>query len=259
MNIYDIIPDKNEKPLDRLVEGYSHTSIFRTIAFVGDSLSSGEFETRRADGSAGFYDFYEYSWGQFIARHNGSKAYNFSIGGMTAEGYDSYADWRSFWRRDLACQAYVIALGYNDMGDSPDIGSAEDVDVKNYKNNKKSFMGNYAAIVSKYKEISPDAKFFFVTFANESEDGIPSKTAQKMADALYTLADMFDNCYVIDLLKYGPVYNEEFKRRYYNHFHMTPAGYLLTARLVDSYIDYIIRHNPDDFKNAGFIGTGIEY
>ena len=34
----------DEKPLDKLVESYSHTSVFRSIAFVGDSLSSGEFE-----------------------------------------------------------------------------------------------------------------------------------------------------------------------------------------------------------------------
>ena len=35
-------------------------------------------------------------------------------------------------------------------------------------------------------------------------------------------------------------------------------GYELTARMVMSYIDYIIRHNMDDFKHVGLIGTGIE-
>ena len=35
--------DKNEQPLDNLVDSYSNTSVFRTMAFVGDSLSSGEF------------------------------------------------------------------------------------------------------------------------------------------------------------------------------------------------------------------------
>jgi len=35
-------------------------------------------------------------------------------------------------------------------------------------------------------------------------------------------------------------------------------GYLLTATMTLSYIDYIIRHNMDDFKQIGFIGTGIE-
>ena len=58
----------DEKPLDKLVEGYSRTSIFRTIGFIGDSLSSGEFETRDSDGKAHYHDLYDYSWGQFIAR-----------------------------------------------------------------------------------------------------------------------------------------------------------------------------------------------
>ena len=39
---------------------------------------------------------------------------------------------------------------------------------------------------------------------------------------------------------------------------MNPAGYVLTARLVDSYIDYIIRTHPDDFRRVGFIGTDIK-
>ena len=43
-----------EKPLENMVSGYSNTSIFRTIAFIGDSLSSGEFETRNADGKPGY-------------------------------------------------------------------------------------------------------------------------------------------------------------------------------------------------------------
>ena len=41
---------KDEKPLERLVESYSYTSVFRTMAFVGDSLSSGEFQLRDPEG-----------------------------------------------------------------------------------------------------------------------------------------------------------------------------------------------------------------
>ena len=48
--------DENEKPLDRLVSGYSYTSIFRRIGFIGDSLSSGEFETLDADGKKHLHD-----------------------------------------------------------------------------------------------------------------------------------------------------------------------------------------------------------
>ena len=78
-------------------------------------------------------------------------------------------------------------------------------------------------------------------------------------DRLYSLAEKFDNCYVIDLYRYGPVYDDGFKKHYFYYSHMSPAGYIMTAKLIDSYIDYIIRHNPEDFKTVGFIGTGIEY
>ena len=65
-----VLYGKDEKPLDRLVDGYSYTSIFRTMAFIGDSLSSGEFETLDSNGDRGFHDLYAYSWGQYIARKN---------------------------------------------------------------------------------------------------------------------------------------------------------------------------------------------
>lgn len=45
-----------EKPLDKLSDGISNTAIFRSIAFIGDSLSSGEFETVDADGIGHYYD-----------------------------------------------------------------------------------------------------------------------------------------------------------------------------------------------------------
>ncbi len=38
---------------------------------------------------------------------------------------------------------------------------------------------------------------------------------------------------------------------------MNAAGYLLTAKLVIGYIDYLIRHNMEDFSQVGFIGTGL--
>ena len=57
--------NRNEKPLDSLIEGYSNTSIFRAIAFIGDSLSSGEFETVDKDGNKGYHDMFDYSWEQY--------------------------------------------------------------------------------------------------------------------------------------------------------------------------------------------------
>ena len=199
---------------------------------------------------------FEYSWGQYIARNNGLKAYNFSEGGMSAKKYlDTFAEEKGFWDTEKACQAYVIALGVNDLfAGKREIGMPEDIEDEN----KTTFIHYYGGIVKRYKEISPDAKFFFVTLPNSN---LPEKseTEQGMRAAMYALAEYFDNSYVIDLYKYGPVYDKEFEKKYFMYKHMTPSGYILTAKMIDSYIDYIIRHNPDDFKTAAFIGTDVNF
>ncbi len=260
MDMKKWICDPEEKPLDRLVDAYSFTSIFRKIAFVGDSMSSGEFQVTDPDGKSRYYDMFDYSWGQYIARKNGQTAYNFSKGGMTAKEYmESFAESKGFWAADLACQAYVIALGANDLfwRDIP-LGSMDDIDRDNFWNNKPTFAGYYAQIVSRYKEISPDAKFFFVGLP--CLDEAPKQAiAEKMLALIKEMARYFGNAYVIDLYHYAPCYDETFKRLFFLSGHKNPMGYVLHAQLIDSYIDYIIRHNMDDFKTVGFINSGIRY
>ena len=253
--------DNNEQPLERLVEGYSNTGIFRTIGFIGDSLSSGEIESRNEEGKPGYHDYYEYSWGQFIARKNGLKAYNFSRGGMTAKEYmESFAQKKDFWNPELACQAYVMALGVNDVINAGmEIGSVSDIDPVDWHNNKPTFIGYYAQIISRIKtEIQPQAKFFFVTMMHHDEDPTRDEKRRKHAKALYELAEFFDNSYVIDLYQYGPRYSAEYKEKYNLYGHLNAMGYILTAKMVDSYIDYIIRKNPDDFRRVPFIGKGLK-
>ena len=41
--------------------------------------------------------------------------------------------------------------------------------------------------------------------------------------------------------------------------HLTPAGYQVTAWIMMNYIDWIIRHNMDDFRQVAYIGTGLKY
>lgn len=255
MNRNNKLYSKDEKPLDNLVGGYSYTSVFRTIAFIGDSLSSGEFETRDQNGGKGYHDFFEYSWGQYIARRNALKAYNFSRGGMTAKEYiESFAEEKGFWDKEKAAQAYVIALGVNDVyNGGMEIGCVGDIN-SDYRKNAKTFIGYYAAIVARYKQISPDAKFFFVTFPNDLRRNKEELT-QEVIRQLYSLAEYFDNAYVIDLYQYGPVYDEQFFENYFMYGHMNPLGYIFTAEIIDSYIDYIVRHNPKDFEKVAFINS----
>lgn len=257
----ELFISQDEKPLDRLVEGYSNTSIFRTIGFIGDSLSSGEFETRDEECKPGYHDYYEYSWGQYIARKNGLKAYNFSKGGMSAKQYmESFAEKKGFWDKELACQAYVMALGVNDVINAGmEIGSISDIDPDDWRNNKPTFIGYYAQIIARIKaEIQPEAKFFFVTMLHHDEDPMRDEKRRKHAESLYELAAYFDRSYVIDLYQYGPRYDAEYRESYNLYGHLNPMGYILTAKMVDSYIDYIIRKNPDDFRRVPFIGRGLK-
>ena len=57
MNINDLIKIKeNELPLDNLLENGGYTNIFNTIAVIGDSLSSGEFEYVDKNNNTSFFD-----------------------------------------------------------------------------------------------------------------------------------------------------------------------------------------------------------
>ena len=249
----------SEKPLATLVGGYSNTAIFRTIAFVGDSLSSGEFQTRKPDGSYGYHDLYEYSWGQFIARKNGLKAYNFSRGGMTAKEYcESFAQANGFWDADKACQAYVIALGVNDViNQHMPIGTTADICREDWSKNAPTFTGYYAQLIQRYKEIQPHARFFLVSMVHWHALGDRSADIVAHRDALNAMADFFENTYVIDLCTYLPPYTADFDKRYCLHGHMNPMGYVFTAKVISSYMDYIIRHNMPAFRQVGFIGTSM--
>lgn len=257
-----LFDDADEKPLDSLVDGYSNTGIFRTMAFIGDSLASGEFESRGADGKPGFHDYFEYSWGQYIARKNGLKAYNFSRGGMTAREYmESFAQSKGYWDPALACQGYVIALGVNDvMNRGMEIGSIDDIDASDWRNNKPTFVGYYAQIIARIKEeIQPDAKFFLVTMMRNSEETKErDEKRKKHAEAIYALSEYFDNAYVVDLYKYGPDNNTKYRERFSLYGHLNPMGYIMIAKMVDSCIDYIIRKNPAEFSRVPFIGTELK-
>lgn len=243
-----------EKPLDTIAENGGYCAIFRRIACIGDSLSSGEFEAVLENGEKSYQDMFEHSWGQYLARLTGSKVYNFSRGGMSAGIYcNEFADSKGFWSVDTKADAYIIALGVNDLfGYNENPGSIEDIDFENWRNNKTSFIGYFAQIIARYKEIQPKAKFFLVTFPN---DGRPNKIAERHRELMYELAEKFSNTYVIDLYKYAPPYDDNFKKVYYLNGHLNPMGYLFTAKIISSYIDYIIRHNVDDFREVGFIGT----
>lgn len=251
--------DPAEQPLDALVPGGGLCSIFRTIACIGDSLASGEFQSKKADGTYGYHDYYEYSWGQFLGRMIGATVYNFSKGGMTAQEYcETFADSKRFWSTEYASQAYIIALGVNDLLNAGrDLGSMDDIDLNDWRNNKHTVTGYMAQIIQRYREIQPRAFFFLMTMPSDGVDDAKPAIKAKHAARMHELAALFPQTYVLDFNKYAPKYDLKFRRRYFLSGHMNPAGYQLTAQMVASYIDYLIRHDPEAFGEVGFIGTDL--
>ena len=156
--------NESEKPLEHLVSDGGFTKIFRTIGCIGDSLSSGEFETCDKDGKKGYHDMYEYSWGQFIARTCGSTVYNFSRGGLTGEFFMGGAPQWGWYDYAKRAQAYIFALGVNDLyGKKFPVGTPDD-HVED-----KTFAGWYIEIIRRYKEIQPQAKFFLMTMVHTGD------------------------------------------------------------------------------------------
>lgn len=259
-DIKKILNNDSEKPLDKLVSNVSFAGIFRRIGCVGDSLASGEMESLNDKKEPGYHDYYEYSWGQYMARNAGLEAFNFSKGGMTAAEYcESFADEKNFWSPRFECQAYIIALGVNDITKyGKDLGSTDDIDISDWRNNKKTFAGYYAQIIQRLKEIQPKAKFFLMTIPRgEYKDAARSEAEDIHQNLLYKMAEIFDYTYVMDMREYSPVIDAEFRKTFFLGGHLNPMGYILYANMIESYLDYIIRHNMDDFVQTAFVGTAF--
>ena len=258
MDLKNYIFSPGEKPLDHMVTNGGFTGIFRTIACIGDSLSSGELESFEL-GHKGYHDYFEYSWGQFIARDAGCKVYNFSRGGMSTRAYmEGFAEEKGFFDIELRAQAYIMALGVNDttfiLSKELELGTIEDINPKNYTQNKPTFAGYYGAIISKYKEIQPHAKFFLMTMPRDGADAERNAIYDQMSELIRAIAKLFSNCFVLDFRKYAPDYDETFKKKFFLGGHLNVQGYRLTALMVESYIDYLIRAYPEEFKQCGYIG-----
>lgn len=251
---------EGEEPLDRLVPDGGFTGIFRKIGCIGDSLSSGEFQLKNAEGNNTYHDMYEYSWGQYLARMAGTTALNFSRGGMTAKEYwDTFAGANGYWNAAAGCDAFIIALGVNDinamLGGKLPFGSLSDI-REDPENNEKTFAGYYAAIIQRIQKTNPYAPFFLMTLPRsdrEAQDPEERRTLrEKHRELLLQMAERFSHCYVLDFRKYAPTYDEDFRRHFYLDGHMNPAGYLFTAKLVASYIDYYVRTRPERFCQVAF-------
>lgn len=250
-----------EKPLERIIKDGGLMSIFRTIGVVGDSLSSGcmEFKQKDTTAAAGV-DMYEYSWIQYIGRICGSTAYNFSVGGLTSKTFwttssNKVKDLRENGDKNK-CQCYFIALGVNDIADTTiEVGTSADISNAN----SETFYGYYSRIIKLIQSTQPMAKIFLVGLPNHDDMVKWGARFTNFKNAIADMINHFDNCYYINLFDNEVAYNTNFKEMYFNGFHENAMGYLRTAWVISSYVDWIIRNNYTDFREVAFIGTNYKY
>jgi len=223
-----------EKPLDNIVSDGGYTSIFKTICFVGDSLTTGEIEFYLEDenNSRCCYDTFDYAWGTYIGKMTGSDVKFIARGGASASYILEYM--KEKFTIENKADAYVIALGYNDMlGYKQPIGTSLDINNPD----SKSVIYYYYKLVEELKKLNPDARFFFVNMPKTPDWSKENRQKIKeLREMIFLLNQKIENSYVIDLWKYGPIHNTKFMQKYYLNAHLNFEGYYLTAKLICSYI-----------------------
>lgn len=248
----------SDNPLEYIKKEAGYGSIIHDWGFVGDSLSSGCTECFKGSSTKIFLDLFEYSWGQRLCKLLGVEGYNFSYSGQTTKGWidgsktppqtTTDAIPNRIWEgaKSNPKQAYTIALGVNDSSlKQYPVGTTEDIDLSDYNNNAETFVGYYGAIIQRLREIQPNAPIFCVTKMSEDEYNVQIRL----------ITELFEKCYLIDLARYSVSFSGTWSDRYRLGGHKNAAGYQYMAYVMNTYIDWIIRNNWEDFKDIALVGT----
>ena len=255
----------SESPLSGLSENGGYVRAFEKIACIGDSLTAGNLNYNGDSSGEYVNDFTSYP--KNLERMLGNTVYKLAVGGATAINSDqSIADNHSWLKNadekkwlDNIANAYVIALGVNDIGTygsfSGDVTT--DIDTSNYSNNALTSVGGYATIIQRILELQPKAKIFCVTIPNTRTT---TKKRKEANEKIKAIAELF-GCYLIDLETYGVSSTEaaDWKLKYYNGGHLNGLGYVELAKMILTYMNWIIKNNISDFKEIAFIGTDYSY
>ncbi len=257
MNIKMFEIQKGEMPLENIKETCGFAGIFKEIGVIGDSLSSGEFESTDENGKVCYHDMYNYSWPAILERITGTKYYNYSRGGMSfKEFYESWAKQNNFWEKR---QAYIVDLGNNDLFVfRQNVGSAKDINLEDPSKNKDTYFGYMGKVLSKLKSLEKDARIFLVSLQIDHTFKEKDEMAYYVLEEMKKVVKMYSFTYLIDMTTYGPVYDEKAREKFAMGFHPNAMGYYVYALAIGNYIDYIIRQNYKDFFEVPFIGTDLK-
>lgn len=236
-------------PLDVIKESAGLTAVFHTVGCIGNSLASGE-SAYKIDGVTHYVDLYDFSWGQCLARMTGNTYYNFSAGGLSAKTWLTSQYCTTAFDGNHKCDAYIIGLGQNDKNQGYTVGTTADIDLSDYTQNADTFCGNYGKIIQMIQEHQPKAKIFVMT------DMLEAVNTYGINAAIRSVAELFDNVYVLDFYQYGANYVKSgFLYNQYRSGHFNAIGYQYIAWMIATYIDWYIKNHQSEFAQVEFIGT----
>lgn len=237
-------------PLETIDDTTGMLDLFLHVGCIGDSLASGESYWNDG-GTVQGADFYQYSWGQFLARKTGNTYYNWSKGGLTTKTWLQSTYATECFDGNHKCEAYIIGLGQNDKNVSMTIGTSADINLSDYTQNADTFYGNYGKIIQKIQEIQPQAKIFVLTDMN------PYVNRDGYNTAISAMPTIFDNVYLLDLYTYGSkYYNNSIVSAQMRGSHYNAYGYKLFAMMIANYINWYVTTNYSEFEQVELIGTG---
>ena len=210
---------------------------FRKGLCIGDSLTGGGFNY--SSGTNPWADGNVYSYPAQFEKMTGIPMTNEGHSGRTTvqwwEHYGTGGDTAIYFSGyDFA----IIHLGVNDVSYSV---PTEDTRTA------------YQNIINALKTANTGIKIFVCTIIPAyAIDGITTY------DTINTMIKSFaeqENVYCCDLTRYGHTY----KNSEYTAGHLTAYGYWRMAKDLISYIGYIMREKPADFRFIQYIGTDMSY
>ena len=231
---------------DKYIDTFAFAGI-PVVGIIGDSLSSGWTSD---EDNVGHTD-YNLAWWQMLKRDSGMDYKYFAQGGLTTRGWLATAvGLPKALAEGNKCCAYVVALGVNDQWSlgTDYLGTPSDIDISDYTNNADTFYGNYGKIIQILTEHTPKAKFFLVNMPRTGQSYAPFNTA------IATIAGMFNNCYLVDLLNnyYNEFQTGFVKAHNFGGDHYSAAAYQVIGKIFEKAISEVIAANSADFQYIQF-------
>lgn len=230
---------------------YASVGMFEKIAIIGDSYASGEIYKQTdtdynytSSNGIHYYvkDYYNLSWLQVMARKNGVKGVNLSVGGLSTRTWLTDKNGLQKMLTEEAQNLYIMGLGINDVGKlgTSYIGSVSDIHDEDYALNADTFYGNYGKIIEHVKNHAPNCKIIMMAMANNT-----NATYVAYNTAIVNIANHYD----IPVIKQ---YDDEFflSDFYKNHMingHPTADVYSGMALAIERLICDVIKDNYSYF------------